>query len=249
MSKESPRKQRLDVLLKERGLAASREKAQALILSGHVFVEERKCDKAGTLVPEDADIRVKQEDPYVSRGAYKLLKALDEFRVSAEGRAALDVGASTGGFTQVLLERGARSVTALDVGHNQLDWKIRSDPRVKVLEKVNARHLKFEDLGETFGIIVIDVSFISLELILPPLLPFLTRESDLIALIKPQFEAGRDKIQKGGIVREEAHRAEAVEKVKRKAASLGLDGLGTIESPIKGTTGNIEYLAHWRKTA
>lgn len=240
-------KKRLDVLLVERGLAQSRDRAQALILSGDVLVNDVPCTKAGTPIPEEAAIRLRKDDfPYVSRGALKIIAALDTFVISPAGRVAMDIGASTGGFTQVLLERGAEKVVAVDVGTNQMDWKIRSDPRVVCLEKTNARYLEWESVGHKIDVIVMDVSFISIEKILPALLPFFRDTTDLAALIKPQFEVGRDEVGKGGIVQDEAARQAAVERVTKTALGLGLERRGLINSPITGTDGNIEYLAHFR---
>ncbi|MCM2323126.1 MAG: TlyA family RNA methyltransferase [Oligoflexia bacterium] len=242
-------KKRIDLLLVERGLVASREKAQALILAGQVLVNDVPAQKAGQAVAEEAVIRVRGEDhPYVSRGGLKLAAALDAFNISAQDRLALDVGASTGGFTHVLLLRGIRKVHAVDVGHNQLDWKIRRDPRVVVYEKVNARHARFDLIGEKVDLIVVDVSFISLDKILPALTQFSHSETDWVTLIKPQFEVGKDKIGKGGIVQSEEARQEAVARLTRVAETIGLARLGLIESPITGTEGNKEYLAHWKQS-
>ncbi len=243
-------RKRLDVLLTELGLAPSRERAQALIIAGHVLVADTPVTKPGHAVPEaeQGQIRVRgEEHPYVSRGALKLVAALDAFHIPVHDRVGLDVGASTGGFTEVLLERGAVKVFALDVGHNQLHWKIRTDPRVVVHERVNARSLEFEQLGRTMDLIVMDVSFISITKILPALLQFMTPGTDLVTLIKPQFEVGREAVGKGGIVTSEEARAGAVAEVSRSAESLGLRRFGLIDSPIKGTDGNHEYLAHWKR--
>jgi len=244
------KKKRLDVLLVERGLAPTRERAQALILAGKVLVQDVPSTKPGHSIAVEAAIRVREPDhPYVSRGGLKLEKALTEFGVDTNEKLGLDVGASTGGFTQCLLMRGARQVVALDVGENQLAWEVRSDPRVKVLEKVNARHLNYEDLGLQFDVIVMDVSFISITKILVPLKVFSTENTDWITLIKPQFEVGRELVGKGGIVRSEAARLDSVQQVTAFAESIGLQRLGLIQSPIQGTDGNIEYLAHWRMSA
>lgn len=240
-------KKRIDLLLVERGLAPTRERAQGLILSGNVLVGDVPVTKAGQQISETADIRIRgQEHPYVSRGGIKLAAALDAFGVAVEGRIGLDVGASTGGFTHVLLLRGAARVHAVDVGHNQLDWKIRQDSRVVVYEKINAREMPFELIGEKVDLIVIDVSFISLEKILPATLSFGSSETDWITLIKPQFEVGKEKVGKGGIVSSEEDRQEAVSRLTRFAKSLGLDRRGLIDSPITGTQGNKEFLAHWK---
>lgn len=242
-------KKRIDLILVERGLAPSRERAQAWILAGKVLVKDIPVTKAGQQISVDAEIRVRGEDhPYVSRGGLKLQGALDQFSISAEARVGLDVGASTGGFTDVLLRRGAAKVFAVDVGINQLDWRIRNDPRVVVFEKVNARSLEFSVIGQKVDVIVIDVSFISLDKILPALLQFSKPlETDWLTLIKPQFEVGRDKVGKGGIVSSENDRLEAVERIKRFGESLGLIWQGLIESPITGTEGNVEFLAHWKQ--
>lgn len=240
-------KKRLDVLLVERGIAPTRERAQGLIISGNVLVDDVPHTKPGQSVALDSSIRVRGEDhPYVSRGGIKLKAAIDAFGVPVSGRTGLDVGASTGGFTHVLLLEGAKRVFAIDVGHNQMDWKIRSDPRVVAIEKVNARNIEFSVVGETVDLIVVDVSFISLEKILPALMQFATSETDWITLIKPQFEVGRDKVGKGGIVINETDRQEAVVRLKAFGESIGLKQKGLIESPITGTQGNKEYLALWK---
>lgn len=240
-------KKRIDVLLVERGLAPTRERAQSLVLAGKVLVGDVPITKSGHAVEESAEIRIKGEDhPYVSRGGLKLASALERFGVSARDRVALDIGASTGGFTHVLLLGGARKVFAVDVGHNQMDWAIRKDPRVVVHEKVNARHMEYELIGEKVDLIVVDVSFISLDKILPAALAFAHPETDWITLIKPQFEVGKDKVGKGGIVTSEEDRQEAVSRLVTFGETLGLRQLGLIESPITGTQGNKEFLAHWK---
>jgi 23S rRNA (cytidine1920-2'-O)/16S rRNA (cytidine1409-2'-O)-methyltransferase len=245
-----PLRQRLDTLLVEKGLVESREKARALILAGQVDVDGHGAAKAGTMVPIDADVRVIGPDhPWVSRGGIKLAHALDAFGLDVHDRLGLDLGASTGGFTDVLLQRGARRVVALDVGHGQLDWKLRSDPRVVVREHVNARHLSPADLPEEsrlFGIVTIDVSFISLRLILPVVPPLLAADGDVVALVKPQFEAGRDEIGKGGIVRDSEVHRRVVDDVASAADALGLTPVHVIESPIHGMEGNVEFLMHLR---
>ncbi len=241
------KKKRIDVLLVEQGLAPSRERAQSLILAGKVLVDDVPATKAGQLFGDEARVRVRGEDhPYVSRGGVKLAAALDQFKVEVEGRVALDVGASTGGFTHVLLMRGAKKVFAVDVGHNQMDWKIRQDPRVVVMEGVNARHLDFETIGQKVDLIVIDVSFISLDKILPALKACAKPETDWITLIKPQFEVGKEKVGKGGIVTSENDLLHAVERLRAFGETLGLSRLGLIDSPITGTQGNKEFLAHWK---
>jgi 23S rRNA (cytidine1920-2'-O)/16S rRNA (cytidine1409-2'-O)-methyltransferase len=242
------KKPRIDLLLVERGLAPSRERAQSLILSGNVLVADVPVTKPGQTVDPASEIRIRGEDhPYVSRGGVKLAAALDQFGIAVEGRVALDVGASTGGFTHALLLRGARKVHAIDVGHNQLDWKIRQDPRVVVKEKLNARYLKFDDIGEHVDVIVVDVSFISLEKLFEPLLLVAKPETDWVTLIKPQFEVGKEQVGKGGIVTSAEARTGAIERLTRVGETLGLRRLALIESPITGTQGNQEYLAHWKR--
>ena len=242
---------RLDAALVERGLAPSRERARALILAGQVRVNGVAVTKAGTSIAGDAQLAVDApEHPYVGRGGLKLAHALDAFGVRADGRLALDIGASTGGFTDVLLQRGATRVVALDVGHGQLDWKLRSDPRVTVLERVNARTLTPDQLPAStrqFDIVTIDVSFISLRQILPVVPPLLGPGADVIALVKPQFEAGRAAVGKGGIVRDPAVQALAVEEVTAAADRIGLRRMSLVESPITGMEGNREFLLHLRQ--
>jgi 23S rRNA (cytidine1920-2'-O)/16S rRNA (cytidine1409-2'-O)-methyltransferase len=246
---KSPRRQRLDTLLVEKGLVESREKARALILAGQVDVDGHGAAKAGTMVPVDADIRVIGPDhPWVSRGGIKLAAALEAFGIDAADRIAFDIGASTGGFTDVWLQRGARHVIALDVGHSQLHWKVRSDPRVTVIEHTNARHLKPGDLPEHGPItrVSIDVSFISLRHIFPVLPPLVSLPADVVALVKPQFEAGRKDVGKGGLVTDPAVHARVVEQVTAAAAEVGLERAGLIDSPITGAHGNQEFLMHLR---
>ena len=239
---------RLDAALVDRGLAASRERARACILAGQVRVNGQTVTKAGTPVAADADIRLDVPDhPYVGRGGLKLAHALDAFGIPADGRLALDIGASTGGFTDVLLQRGARRVVALDVGHNQLDWRLRSDPRVVVLERVNARTLTPAALppdSTSFDIVTIDVSFISLRQILPVVPPLLAPDADVVALVKPQFEAGRADVGAGGIVRDPEVQRRVVDEVTAAAAALGLRRVASVESPITGMEGNREFLLH-----
>ena len=242
------KKQRLDVVVTEQGLVPSRARAQALILAGKVRLNGEVESKAGTQVDPEAMIEIIEPDhPWVSRGALKLVAALDEFEISPEGIDCLDVGASTGGFTDVLLARGARRVIALDVGRGQLDWRLRNDSRVVVLEGVNARHLDAETLPFTAALATVDVSFISLRLVVPSLLPHLAAEALLVCLVKPQFEAGRDQVGKGGIVRDEAVRRETVENTVRSLQGLGLELIGLVESPIRGQKGNLEELAVFRR--
>ena len=242
------KKSRLDTLLVARGLVESREKARALILAGKVDVGGRRTEKAGTLVSDDVDIRVVEPDhPWVGRGGIKLAHALEAFRVDVTDRLALDIGASTGGFTDVLLQRGARHVIAVDVGHNQLHWKLRSDSRVTALEGINARSMTAADLpglGEGAGIVSIDVSFISLRHILPALPPLMAPRADVIALVKPQFEAGRDEVGRGGLVKDAAVHERVIAEVTATAAKVGLQRLALIDSPITGVEGNREFLMH-----
>ena len=244
---------RLDTLLVERGLAASRDRARALILAGRVRVNGQPASKAGSSVRLDADVTLVTADhPYVGRGGLKLAHALDAFAIRVPGRTALDIGASTGGFTDVLLQRGAARVVALDVGHGQLDWKIRSDPRVDVLERINARTLKPDDLPSgraPFDIVAIDVSFISLRYILPVVPPLLMDTADVVVLVKPQFEAGRSEVGSGGIVRDAAVQLRVVDEITAAADALGLTRAGMTESPIAGMEGNREFLLHLRRRA
>ena len=241
---------RLDTLLVERGLAASRERARALVLAGQVRVDGRPAAKPGVSVPADADVTLLEPDhPYVSRGGLKLAHALDAFRIDVANRVALDIGASTGGFTDVLLQRGAVKVVALDVGHGQLDWRLRNDPRVVVLERVNARSLSPHRLpadARLFDVVTIDVSFISLRHILPVVPALLAPSGDVIALVKPQFEAGRREVGKGGIVRDDEVRRRVLDEITAAAHALGLVRAGAVESPIAGMEGNREWLLHLR---
>jgi 23S rRNA (cytidine1920-2'-O)/16S rRNA (cytidine1409-2'-O)-methyltransferase len=241
---------RLDILLVERGLAPTRERARALILAGHVRVNEQVVTKAGTATGPDVRIHVAVPDhPYVGRGGVKLAHALHAFAIPVVGRRALDIGASTGGFTDVLLQQGIRDVVALDVGHNQLDWKIRTDPRVIVREGVNARDLTQVDVPHPVDIVTIDVAFISLRHILPALPPFLTRGADIVALVKPQFEAGREQVGKGGLVTDPAVHEAVIARVTKDGAMSGLERVGMIASPITGATGNREFFLHFKHSA
>jgi 23S rRNA (cytidine1920-2'-O)/16S rRNA (cytidine1409-2'-O)-methyltransferase len=236
---------RLDRLLTERGFAESREKARALILAGQVLVQGQKIDKAGAPVQRDAEIRILGDVlPYVSRGGLKLDKAMQEFRVSVAGKAALDVGASTGGFTDCLLQHGCAKVYAVDVGYGQIAWKLRQDPRVVVIERTNIREMGPSVIPELLDVAVIDVSFISLEKVIPAVLKFLKADAEIIALIKPQFEVGKESVGKGGIVRDEAARSAAVERVAAFFRETGLDVKGVIPSPITGQDGNVEFLIY-----
>jgi 23S rRNA (cytidine1920-2'-O)/16S rRNA (cytidine1409-2'-O)-methyltransferase len=243
--KRKVEKARLDRLLVDRGLVESRERGQAMILAGQVLVNDQKVDKAGTLVPADANIRIIGEQlRYVSRGGLKLEAALREFKVDAQGRTALDVGASTGGFTDCLLQHGAEKVYAIDVGYGQMAWKLRQDPRVIVIERVNIRLIDPALVPEPVDIAVIDVSFISLEKAVPPILQFLKPHADIVALIKPQFEVGKEQVGKGGIVRDEGARSTAVKRIEAFFHGIGLDVKGIIPSPIQGQDGNVEFLIY-----
>lgn len=242
------KKERLDKLLVLRGLADTRTKAQALILAGQVFSGEQRLEKAGQMVVTDAPLTVREPMPYVSRGGLKLAAALDYFRIEVADRICLDIGASTGGFTDCLLQRGAARVVALDVGHGQIDWKLRRNSRVEIRENVNARYLRPEDFSERFDLVVADVSFISLTKILPVIPPLLNEAAQVIVLIKPQFEAGKEEVGKGGIVRDEATQARVVEKITSFADGLGLRPRGVTDSPILGADGNREFLACFDST-
>jgi len=240
-------KQRLDKELLARGLADSRQRAQGLILSGKVSVGGVRVDKAGALVGPEADIIVAEPDiPYVSRGGLKLKAALDNFGVDVKGLVCLDAGASTGGFTDCLLQEGALRVYSVDVGYGLIDQRLREDPRVVLIERTNIRHMEPDAIGEKVDLASVDVSFISLRLVLGPILRMLKPGGAIVALVKPQFEVGKGKVGKGGIVRDEAERQRALDEVKAYAASIGLETIGEMESPIKGAKGNIEYLLHLR---
>ena len=236
-------KQRLDIALFERRLADSREKAQALILAGKVTVDGQRADKPGRAVTADARIEVEQPLKYVSRGGLKLEAALAHFSIPVTGRIGLDVGTSTGGFTDCLLQHGAARVHAVDTGAGQIDWKLRSDARVILHEHLNARYLKFEDVGELADVIVCDVSFISVTLLLPALTPLLAPEGDMVILVKPQFEVGRGQVGKGGIVRDPALHQSACNTVVSALSTLGF-ATELMDSPILGTEGNHEFLVH-----
>ena len=239
-------KVRLDQLVVDRGLAPSRERARALILAGQVTVGGQPAGKAGMAVPDDADVALLTPDhPYVGRGGLKLAHALDTFHIDVTGRQALDIGASTGGFTDVLLQRGAARVVALDVGHGQIDWSLRNDPRVIVIEHFNARHLTLDALPGPVDIATIDVSFISLRQIFPAVRGVLKPGADVVALVKPQFEAGRGEVRKG-IVRDAAVQARVLEEVSAAAREVGLTPLASTPSPITGAKGNVEFLLHLR---
>lgn len=236
-------KQRLDKLMVERGLAPSREKAQALIMAGQVVVGDHAAEKAGQQVTAKVEIRIKGDLlPFVSRGGLKLEKGLVTFGIDPDGRIAIDVGASTGGFTDCLLQRGAAKVYAVDVGYGQLAWKLREDPRVVVMEKTNIRNLQPEQLEPLPDLAVIDASFISLNLVLPPTLLLLKKPAEVIALIKPQFEVGKGAVGKGGIVRDPRLHDEVLANMEHLAAGLGAELLGICDSPITGADGNREFL-------
>jgi 23S rRNA (cytidine1920-2'-O)/16S rRNA (cytidine1409-2'-O)-methyltransferase len=238
-------KERLDKLLVERGLAASRERARALVLAGQVEVGGQKADKAGQMVDPAADIRLREPDhPYVSRGALKLVHALDQFAIDPAGTVALDVGASTGGFTDLLLRRGAVRVYAVDVGYGQLAWSLRSDPRVVVLERQNVRHLDPAAIPEPCQLATIDVSFISLTLVLPKVAALMRPPGGkpIVCLVKPQFEAGRESVMRGGVVRDPAARAGALDRVRAFASAHGFTVGPSVDSPIPGPAGNLEFL-------
>ncbi|HDQ73480.1 MAG TPA: TlyA family RNA methyltransferase [Chloroflexi bacterium] len=236
-------KERLDVLLVERQLARSRNRAQRLIRAGLVRVDGQISDKPGARVPVDTHVTLEERPRFVGRGGEKLQAALDRFDVDVAGRVAADVGASTGGFTDCLLQHGARRVYAIDVGYGQLAWSLRNDPRVVVMERTNARHL--ESLPEPVDLVTADVSFISLDLILPRVVAWLSGSGDVIALIKPQFEAGRVQVGKGGVVRDPAIHREVLERVLQSAAQLELGLRGLMPSPLQGPAGNVEFLGWW----
>ena len=241
-------KTRLDILLTERGLAESRQKAQAVIMAGHVFVAGQRVDKPGTAVLSDAPIEVRGHAlPYVSRGGLKLEKAMKTFPITLTDKICADIGASTGGFTDCMLQRGAEKVYAVDSGYNQLDWRLRSDPRVVCMERTNARYLTGEQIPEPLDFFSVDVAFISLRLILPPMRPLVREGAQAVCLVKPQFEAGRGKVGKNGVVREPQIHEEVIRKIIDYADSIGFEVLHLEYSPIKGPEGNIEYLLHIRK--
>jgi 23S rRNA (cytidine1920-2'-O)/16S rRNA (cytidine1409-2'-O)-methyltransferase len=242
-----PLKIRLDTVVVDRGLSPSRERARALILAGQISVEGQVISKAGAPVAIDARIELVAPDhPYVGRGGVKLAHALDTFAIEVEGRCALDIGASTGGFTDVLLRRGAMSVVALDVGHGQLDWRLRNDSRVLVREHVNARTLTSGAVPHVVDLVTIDVAFISLRHIFPSLPPFLARGSDIVALVKPQFEAGRTQVARGGLVTDPAVHDAVIARTVEAASAAGLRRAGMTPSPITGARGNREFFLHLR---
>lgn len=241
------KRERIDKLLIARGLAPSPERAQALVMAGAVLVNEQRVEKPSQMFTPDAQIRVRGSDDraarYVGRGGVKLEAALGQFEIDVRDFVCLDVGASTGGFTDCLLQHGARCVVAIDVGHDQIDWRLRNDARVEVRERVNARYLKPEDFDAKFDLMTMDVSFISATKILPALAPLLREIGKLIVLIKPQFEVKRDEVGRGGIVTDETQHARVIEKVNAAARELNLQVCGVIESPITGADGNREFLA------
>jgi 23S rRNA (cytidine1920-2'-O)/16S rRNA (cytidine1409-2'-O)-methyltransferase len=249
--KRPTKPERIDQLLVQCGLADTRSKAQALIMAGLVLVNEQRVNKPSQTVPADARIRIKGDDDpasrYVGRGGLKLAAALREFSLTVNGLRCLDVGASTGGFTDCLLQHGAGSVVALDVGHNQIDWRLRTDARVEIREGVNARYLTPDDFPSQFDLIVMDVSFISATKVMPAIIPLLKNDGRLITLIKPQFEVGRGEVGKGGIVRDPQQHARVIEEVNAAAKELGLEVRNLIESPIHGADGNVEFLALYEK--
>ena len=241
-------KKRLDVLLVERGLATSREKAKAMIMAGEVLVDNEREDKAGSMFPEEVEIVLKGKPlPYVSRGGLKLEKAMKNFNLTLDGKVCMDVGASTGGFTDCMLQNGAVKVYSVDVGHGQLDWKLRNDPRVVCMERTNIRYVVTEDIEERPSFVSIDVSFISLTKVLLPVRNLMEENGEIAALIKPQFEAGREKVGKKGVVRDPAVHQEVIEKVRDYAMSIFMEPCHLSFSPIKGPEGNIEYLLHLKK--
>lgn len=241
-------KKRLDLLLVERSLAPSREKAKAYIMSGDVYVDGQKEDKAGSMFQEHVKIEVRGNTlPYVSRGGLKLEKAMKNFGVTLADKVCMDVGASTGGFTDCMLQNGAVKVYSVDVGYGQLDWKLRNDSRVVCMEKTNIRYVLPEHIQEQAAFASIDVSFISLTKVLLPVRELLTEDGEIVCLIKPQFEAGREKVGKKGVVREPSVHREVIEKIREYALSIGMEPLHLSFSPIKGPEGNIEYLLHLKK--
>lgn len=241
------KKERLDVTLVEREIVETRSRARGLIMAGEVFVNGQRVDKAGAAIGADDTIEVRGGLAYVSRGGLKLAAALDAFEYDCAGKVVIDVGASTGGFTDCVLQRGAAHVYAVDVGYGQLAWKLRADERVTVLERSNIRHLEPDAIDARCDLAVIDCSFISLRLVLPNTMTFLAARADVIALVKPQFEAGREGIGKGGVVRDEDVRAAAIEEALSGAADLGLEIVDGIDCPVHGPAGNIEYLVWLRR--
>jgi len=241
-------RERLDVIIVDRGLVKSRERAKALIMEGKVIVDGVTVIKAGTLVNRDSDIVLKKGDiPYVGRGGLKLKAALDFFTIRPQDKIVMDIGCSTGGFTDCVLKEGALRVYAVDVGYGQIDWSLRQNPKVILLEKTNIRYLEKDKVRDLVDLILVDVSFISLTKVLPKSLEFLDNNGVILALIKPQFEVGREMVEKGGVIKDESSRMHAIEKIKSFAASIGLETIGIFESPVHGQKGNIEYFIYLRR--
>ena len=248
MNAEVTRKERFDKLLVEKGMVQSRERARALIMEGKVTVDGQTIEKPGLQVKVEAHLRIRGEDlPYVSRGGVKLEGALKAFGVDPEGKVVIDVGASTGGFTDCVLQKGAKKVYAIDVGYGQLAWKLQKDPRVVNLERRNIRYLKRDEVAEEADLILVDTSFISIEKFLPRLLGFLKEGGDLLCLIKPQFEVGRGEVDKGGVVKESSLHQKVIDRISQFSRGLGLKGRQVIESPLLGPKGNREFFIHLRK--
>jgi 23S rRNA (cytidine1920-2'-O)/16S rRNA (cytidine1409-2'-O)-methyltransferase len=245
-----PDKRRLDLEILKRNLAPSRQRAQALIMSGNVLVNQQPFDKPGTLVTDDDEILIRGEDiPYVSRGGLKLEAGLQTFNIPVADRVCLDVGASTGGFTDCMLQHGARKVYAVDVGYGQLAWKVRQDSRVVVIERTNIRHMPFETIGECVDLVTVDVSFISLRLVLPAILQFTTLDTVILTLIKPQFEVGKGRVGKGGVVRNPVHHQQVIDELTTFFHRMSLSVDAVIPSPIRGPKGNKEFIACLRLCA
>lgn len=241
-------KERLDIILVDTGLVKSRERAKALIMEGKVIVNTVTVIKAGTMVKRDSEIVLKNGDiPYVGRGGLKLKSALDFFNINPRDKIMMDIGCSTGGFTDCILQENARKVYAVDVGYGQIDWSLRNNPKVILLEKTNIKYLEKEKIPDSIDMIVIDVSFISLTKVLPKSLDFLDKKGEILALIKPQFEVGREMVEKGGVIKDESKRRYAVENINAFAESIGLETIGIFESPVHGQKGNIEYFIYLRR--
>lgn len=242
------KKERIDKILVDKGIAISRERAKAMIMEGNILVNGAPVTKSGAMIDKDADIVLRGKDiPYVSRGGLKLKAALEHFNINLEGLVAMDIGSSTGGFTDCLLQRGAKKVYCIDVGYGQLAWSLRNDPRVILLERTNIRHLGKESIPDAVDFVTIDVSFISLEKVIPKAMEFMTENGTILALVKPQFEVGKGEVGKGGIVRDEEKRLLSVKSVREFAENAGLRTEGVFESPVAGQKGNREYFLHMRK--